>query len=93
VRVGGAAPPDGRVDYGVRIHWGLSGEPTETNRFRVVGTPKTGRDLPNSLFMRRRKERFDFDGESGSRVYFCLKYENPSGWEGPFGPILSAIIS
>jgi hypothetical protein len=71
-------PPDPRADYGVRIHWGLSGEPTEMNRFRVT---------------RRRKERFDFDGESGNRVYFCLKYENPSGKEGSFGPILSASIS
>ena len=84
--------PDPRSNYGVRIHWGLAGEPTEMNRFRVTGTPKSGRDLPNSVFTRRKKERFDFDGESGNRVYFCLKYEIPAGGEGSFGPILSAVI-
>jgi hypothetical protein len=84
--------PDKRADYGVRIYWGLGGEPTELYKFRVTGTPKTGRDLPNSLFTRRKKERFDFEGESGTRVYFCLRYENPSGAAGSSGPILSAVI-
>jgi hypothetical protein len=91
----GGEAPDPRSDYGVRIHYGLSGEPTEAHRFRVAGVPKTGRDLPESLFTRRQKERFDFDGESGNRVYFCLQYETPSGGEsgkGPFGPIFSAVI-
>jgi hypothetical protein len=43
----------------------------------------------------QKKERFNFDGESGNRVYFCLQYENTKGREegqGPFGPILPAII-
>jgi hypothetical protein len=44
---------DPRSAYGVQIHWGLSGEPTAMNKFRVTGEPKTGWDLPNSLFMRR----------------------------------------
>jgi hypothetical protein len=91
----GAVPPDPRGDYGVRIYYGLTGEPTEAHRFRVTGTPKTGDDLPKSLFTRRKRERFDFDGESGNRVYFCLQYESPTGGEkgkGPFGPILSAVI-
>jgi hypothetical protein len=70
----------------------LSGESTEKNRFRVNEAPKSGWDLPNSVFTRRKKERFDFDGESGNRVYFCLKYEIPSGGEGSFGPILTAVI-
>jgi hypothetical protein len=93
--VAGGTAPDLRSDYGVRIHYGLTGEPTEAYRFRVTGTPKTGKDLPKSLFTRRKRERFDFDGESGQRVYFCLQYENPTGGEkgkGPFGPMLSAII-
>jgi hypothetical protein len=82
-------------DRGVRIFYGLSGEPTDTFRFRVKGPPKKGSDLPYSIFTRRKKERFDFEGESGSRVYFCLRYENSKGGkegEGPFGPVLSAII-
>ncbi|MDR2740722.1 MAG: hypothetical protein LBB98_00995 [Treponema sp.] len=79
----------------MRIYYGLTGEPTEAHRFRVTGTPKTGKDLPESLFTRRKKERFDFDSESGKTVYFCLQYERPRGGEEgkePFGPILSAVI-
>jgi hypothetical protein len=87
--------PDARSDYGVRIFYGLSGPPSDAFRFRAAGEPKSGNDLPYSMFTRRRKERFDFDGESGNKVYFCLRYENSKGrkeGEGPFGPILSAII-
>ena len=88
-------PPDPRSDYGVRIYYGLSGTPSEKYRFREAEAPATGRALPYSIFTRRKKERFDFDGESGRTVYFCLRYENPKGGEegqGPFGPILSAVI-
>jgi hypothetical protein len=88
----GGTAPDIRSDYGVRIYFGLSGEPTEAHRFRVTGVPKTGKDLPESLFTRRKKERFDFDGESGKTAYFCLCYENPAGKAGSFGPMLSAVV-
>ncbi|MDR2020564.1 MAG: hypothetical protein LBQ14_07345 [Treponema sp.] len=84
--------PDPRSDYGVRIYYGLSGPASEKFPFRITGTPKSGRDLPYSLFTRRKKERFDFDGESGNTVYFCLRYENSKGEAGPFGPVLSAVI-
>jgi hypothetical protein len=89
--VSGSAP-DSRSDYGVRVFWGLTGEPTETDKFRVTGIPKTGNDLPKSKFTRRHKEFFDFDGESGNTVYFCLRYESPTGGEGPFGPMLKAVV-
>ena len=89
--VAGAAP-DGRSDYGVRIFWGITGPASGTDKFRVTETPKSGNDLPHSQFTRRRKELFDFDGESGNTVYFCLRYENPKGEAGPFGPILKAVI-
>jgi hypothetical protein len=88
-------PPDPRSDYGVRIYYGLSGTPNERFRFRVIEVPRSGRDLPYSIFTRRKNEDFDFDGESGNTVYFCLRYENSKGGEegqGPFGPILSAVI-
>jgi hypothetical protein len=85
-------PPGAASDYGVRIYWGLTGAPTEKYRFRVTETPKSGYDLPNSRYTRRKRENFDFDGESGNRVYFCMRYENNKGGEGPFGPILSAVI-
>jgi hypothetical protein len=93
--VAAAGDPNPRGGYGVRIYYGLSGPPTDTYRFRVNEPPAKGSDLPYSLFTRRKKERFDFDGESGNRVYFCLRYENAKGGkegEGPFGPILTAII-
>jgi hypothetical protein len=61
-------------------------------QFRVGAPPRTGSDLPYSVFTRKKKQRFDFDGESGTTVYFCLRYENPTGKAGPFGPILSAVI-
>jgi hypothetical protein len=83
--------PDPRSDYGVRIYYSLTGDPTEDYQFRLTGAPKSGKKLPYSVFTRRRK-RFDFDGESGNTVYFCLRYENPSGEAGEFGPILSAVI-
>ncbi|MDR2758488.1 MAG: hypothetical protein LBB78_03820 [Spirochaetaceae bacterium] len=90
--VKGGTAPDLRSDYGVRIYYGFSGSATEKYRFRLAGEPKSGGDLPYSVFTRRKKERFDFDGESGNTVYFCLRYENPRGQTGPFGPMLSAVI-
>jgi hypothetical protein len=54
-----------------------------------------GKDLPHSTFTHRKRFRFDFEGDSGQTVYFCLRYENEKGGndgEGPFGPIMSAII-
>jgi hypothetical protein len=71
--------PETRSDYGVRIYFGCSGPATEKYKFRLSGEPGTGSDLPYSVFTRRKKERFDFDGESGKTVYFCLRYENSKG--------------
>jgi hypothetical protein len=84
-----------RSDYGVRIFWGIMGPATERDRFRLTEPPVIGRDLPHSTFTPRKRYRFDFSGDSGNRVYFCLRYENEKGGEegeGPFGPIFSAII-
>ncbi|MDR2184098.1 MAG: hypothetical protein LBO80_00295 [Treponema sp.] len=89
--VSGTAP-DPRSDYGVRIYYGFSGPASARFPFRVTGVPKTGADLPYSIFTRRKKERFDFDGESGNTVYFCLRYENSKGEAGPFGPVFSAVV-
>ncbi|MDR1307651.1 MAG: hypothetical protein LBK74_08775 [Treponema sp.] len=87
---------EAKAEFGVRIFWGiLGGEPTARDRFRLLGIPQSGWDLPHSTFTHRKKYRFDFDGDSGRTVYFCLRYENEKGGkegEGPFGPIFSAII-
>jgi hypothetical protein len=81
--------------FGVRIYWGILGAPTESDTLRLSAPPLRGNDLPHSVFTRRKRCRFDFDGESGKTVYFCLRYETAKGGddgEGPFGPIFSAII-
>jgi hypothetical protein len=76
----------------VRIYYGLTGEAGEQFPFRLAGPLKTAKKLPYSVWPRKRKERFDFEGESGNTVYFCLRYENGKGEVGPFGPVLSAVI-
>jgi hypothetical protein len=92
IRPVSGTPPDSRSDYGVRIHFGFSGPPSDDYPFRLSGIPKRGEDLPYSVFTRTKKKRFDFEGESGCTVYFCLRYENGKGDVGPFGPMLSAVI-
>jgi hypothetical protein len=70
--------------------------PVDTEaKSRIAAAPQTGDDLPHSVFTRRKRHRFDFDGNSGKTVYFCLRYENGKGGEegeSPFGPILRAVI-
>lgn len=83
---------DARSTHGVRIYYGITGEPTETNRFRISNRPATGNDLPHSVFTRRNRHRFDFTGESGKEVFFCMRYENSKGEAGPWGKIISAFI-
>jgi hypothetical protein len=85
-------PPDPRSDYGVRIYFGFMGPPSEKYPFRLTKAPKSGEELPYSVFTKQKKKRFDFDGESGNTVYFCLRYENSKGEAGPFGPMLTAVI-
>jgi hypothetical protein len=84
-----------RSEFGVRIFWGILGAPTAADKFRLSDLPETCRDLPHSTFTHRKRYRFDFDGDSGKTVYFCLRYENEKGGEEgerPFGPVFQAII-
>jgi hypothetical protein len=84
-----------RPGWGVRIFWGIMGENTEGDRLRLSAPPRSGYDLPHSVFTGRRRYRFDFDGDSGKTVWFCLRYENKKGGpgsEGPFGPLFSSVI-
>jgi hypothetical protein len=98
INIRAVLPPGGedpRADYGVRIFWGILGPPTEHDKFRLSAPPLTGDDLPHSTFTHRKRYLFDFAGDSGKTVYFCLRYENEKGGkdgEGPFGPIFFAII-
>jgi hypothetical protein len=93
--VGTMSDEEEKAEFGVRIFWGVLGPATENDKFRLAAPPVTGKDLPHSTFTHRKHFRFDFDGDSGKTVYFCLRYENQKGGEegeGPFGPITSAII-
>jgi hypothetical protein len=86
---------DPRADWGTRIFWGIIGDPAPHDKFRLSGPPVTGDDLPHSTFTHKKKYRFNFDGDSGKTVWFCLRYENAKGGkegEGPFGPLFYAVI-
>jgi hypothetical protein len=83
---------EAEYEFGVRIFWGIMGPPVPHDKFRLSSPPETGSDLPHSIFTHRKNCRFDFEGDSGATVYFCIHYENGKGEAGPFGPIFSAII-
>jgi hypothetical protein len=83
---------DRRADYGVRIYYGVLAKPAAHDKFRLASPPNTGDDLPHSVFTRRKKHLFDFTGDSGCAVYFCMRYENSKGDVGPWGPIIEAHI-
>ena len=81
-----------KSEYGVRIYYGVMGTSDETDRFRMTQKPKTGNDLPHSVFTRRKNHKFTFTGENGKEVFFCLRYENSKGEAGPWGNIVSAFV-
>jgi hypothetical protein len=87
----GVISDDPRSYHGVSVHFGILD--AGNSEWRITAPPSGGKDLPHSVFTRKKKVRFDFDGESGKAV--CLRYENQKGGKdgaGPFGPILKAII-
>ena len=66
-----------KSDYGVRIYYGVLGDPTALDKFRLATAPASGDDLPHSVFTRKAKHRFDFPEEDrGKTVFLCLRYEN-----------------
>jgi hypothetical protein len=92
IRPVGLADDEKRDKYGVRIHYGILSPAGEPGKWRISSEPRTGDDLPHSLLTRRKKHLFNFDGESGNRIFICLCYENTKRERGPFGPILKAAI-
>jgi hypothetical protein len=82
-------PGDLRSYHGAHIHVGVV---DGTGPWRIAAPPATAAGLPWSLFTRRRRERFDFLGNSGKAVYICIVWANEKGWLGPPGPIISGII-
>ncbi|MDR3234395.1 MAG: hypothetical protein LBT46_12170 [Planctomycetaceae bacterium] len=82
-----------KSDHGVRVYFGVVGDATAADKFRLAAPPASGDDLPHSVFTRKQKYQFDFPEEDrGKTVYFCLRYENSKGESGPWGPILRANI-
>ena len=83
---------DKRAYAGVRIYYGLTGAPTPHDPFRLSEAPLAGYQLPHSTWTQRHSHRFELIGESGNKIFICLRFENRKGGEGPWGPVLTAII-
>jgi hypothetical protein len=92
LRIAGEMTGDRRSYYGIRIFWGFQGQSSARFPYRLAGEPASGMELPYSFFTRRRRHLFDWDGESGSPLWICLRYENSKGEPGPFGPFLRAVV-
>ena len=68
--------------HGAEIRWEIRSE-----------APLKAEDLINSDFATKTPHVFDFTGDKrGLMVYFCLRWENPTGSKGPWGAIINAII-
>jgi hypothetical protein len=90
---------DPKADYGFRIYYGVLPpggasvtDATGQGRY-LMKAAVSGEDLPHSKFVRKHKELFDFPAEdSGSTVFFCIRFENSKGEAGPWGPVFQAVI-
>jgi hypothetical protein len=91
IRARGAVT-DKRPYDAVKIYFGMTGTPTPQYPYRLSEAPESGFLLPYSARTRRKHHRFEFPGESGNRIYVCVRWQNGKGQEGPYGPVLTAII-
>jgi hypothetical protein len=83
---------DKRSEYGVRIHFGVLDKDSDVRSFIINKEPKTGDDLPYSVFTRKKTYSFDLTGNSGKMLYFCMRFENSKGEVGPWGNIIAGYI-
>jgi hypothetical protein len=92
----------GRHELVIKIVY-VRGSPTDSANkgyriwYSVVGhggvPPTEPRDLRESFFIQRKKDLVQFDyGSSGSTAYFAVQVENSGGKQGPWGPMVSALI-
>jgi hypothetical protein len=93
-------PDPNRSDHGNRIYYGVyppggaTVEAATSKKRELMKIPVSGDELPHSVFTRRKKELIVFDAEdSGKTAYFCIRLENAKGEPGPWGPMLTAIIT
>ena len=92
----------GRHELGVKIVY-ITGSPSDpANKgyriwYSVVGAgeapPERPEDLRKSFFTMRKKDLLQFEYEdSGKTAYFAVQIESSGGRQGPWGPIVSALI-
>ena len=92
----------GRHELGIKLVY-VSGSPNDpANKgyriwYSVVGQgeapPERPEDLRKSFFTMRKNDLLQFDyGESGRTVYFAVQIENSGGKQGPWGPMVNALI-
>ena len=91
IRPAGNTVGDTRSSYGTRIYYGVLGTADRAPE-RITQPPLTGANLPQSVFTRRQRYRFDFPADRGKQAFFCIRYENSKGQCGPWGTILEAYI-
>jgi hypothetical protein len=84
--------PNPKSDYGIAVHYGLTGSPTETHPIRLSEPPVSGKQLADYHFVTDGKMLLDLDGESGNTIYISLTYENQKGQMGPMSPVIKAVI-
>jgi hypothetical protein len=87
----GVPSSDPRSNAAVDIHMGIVGG-VGPYAIDAPPDPRQGSTLPFARTTRRRRERFDLEGNSGKTVWFSLAYRNSTNKIGPFCPAFSAII-
>lgn len=80
------------AEYGVRIYYGILTANTAGRMLVLEKRPATGDELPHSVFTRRRSHMFQFAGMSGCEAFFCMRYENSKGEQGPWGTVISTFL-
>jgi hypothetical protein len=83
--------PDPRSDHAVDIHMGIVGG-VGPYAIDAPPDPQQGSRLPFARTTRRRRERFDLEGNSGKTAWISLAYRNEKNEVGPFCPAFSIII-
>jgi hypothetical protein len=83
--------PDPRSDRAVDIRMGIVGG-VGPYAIDAPPNPQQGSRLPFVRTTRRRRERFDLEGNSGKTAWISLAYRNGTNKVGPFCPAFSIII-
>jgi len=79
-------PYDERANYGIKIKCSILSS--------SAPPPTDVEKMPDSRFTRKKKELYYFDRKDKQKTaHFCMRYENSKGWEGKWGPIVSAVIT